>query len=92
MTARATAEQVERAHRLNRVAIEAAVEVADRALAMADGDPGLATVLAAEVLEIVPGFVEVEMARRQRGKPRLTAEALDRLDARARAAMAEAGL
>ena len=70
-------------------ALLVALEVADHALAMADGDPAAATVLAAEVLAFVPGFVEAEMDRRRRGEARLTAAQVDRLDARARARTAE---
>ena len=83
---------VEQAHRLNRAAVLVALEVADHALAMADGDPAAATVLAADILEFVPGFVAAEMDRRRRGEARLTAAQVDRLDARARARTAEAGL
>ena len=56
---------------------------------MADGDPAAAVVVAADILEFVPGFVAAEMDRRRRGEARLTAAQVDRLDARARARTAE---
>ena len=80
---------VERAHRLGRAAMELGVETADRAWARAEGDPARAGEELDDLVVVAAAFARSEMERRAAGGPRATAEQLDEVERRARAAFAD---